>query len=142
MYDQPETIWSGDADSPDSTVVISSLLRTPQWYGFWLGAIQMAKKWQLQCSGVYTGSMLVSRVADINTEYPELITTPDFLELHASLQHTLTTTNNGQWTLELGVRNLLNAFQQDLPTGVDRDAGFIYGPLRPRSFVISLRFDH
>jgi outer membrane receptor for ferrienterochelin and colicins len=40
----------------------------------------------------------------------------------------------------LGVNNLLNAFQKDLGTGILRDPGYQYGPLRPRFFYAGMRF--
>jgi outer membrane receptor for ferrienterochelin and colicin len=33
-----------------------------------------------------------------------------------------------------GVKNILDQFQSDLDKGMDRDAGFIYGPATPRTF--------
>jgi outer membrane receptor for ferrienterochelin and colicins len=41
-------------------------------------------------------------------------------------------------TLSLGVANLFNAYQDDLETGPQRDASYIYGPSRPRTIMLSL----
>jgi outer membrane receptor for ferrienterochelin and colicins len=43
--------------------------------------------------------------------------------------------------LSAGVQNIFNAFQDDFDIGADRDAGYIYGPLRPRTYFISIRMD-
>jgi outer membrane receptor for ferrienterochelin and colicins len=42
----------------------------------------------------------------------------------------------------VGIQNLFNSFQRDLDTGPDRDAGYVYGPMRPRTFLLSLRLVH
>jgi outer membrane receptor for ferrienterochelin and colicins len=42
----------------------------------------------------------------------------------------------------LGVQNLFNSFQRDLDAGPNRDAAYVYGPLRPRTLLLSLRWVH
>ena len=39
-----------------------------------------------------------------------------------------------------GIKNILNSYQDDFDTGIDRDPGYIYGPLTPRTVFIGLRF--
>ena len=38
----------------------------------------------------------------------------------------------------LGVKNLLNDYQNDFDSGKNRDSNFIYGPSSPRTFYVSL----
>jgi outer membrane receptor for ferrienterochelin and colicins len=38
-----------------------------------------------------------------------------------------------------GMKNLFNSYQKDFDEGLDRDPGFIYGPLAPRSIYIGIR---
>ena len=38
----------------------------------------------------------------------------------------------------LGVKNLINDYQNDFDSGKDRDSNFIYGPSIPRTFYIGL----
>ena len=47
---------------------------------------------------------------------------------------------NKHYTLEInaGVKNLLDQFQTDLDKGMDRDAGFIYGPATPRTYFVGI----
>ena len=44
------------------------------------------------------------------------------------------------YTLEVnaGVKNLLDHFQRDLDKGMDRDAGYVYGPATPRTFFAGI----
>jgi outer membrane receptor for ferrienterochelin and colicins len=37
-----------------------------------------------------------------------------------------------------GVLNLFDSYQDDVERGVDRDANYIYGPIRPRTFTFTL----
>jgi outer membrane receptor for ferrienterochelin and colicins len=36
------------------------------------------------------------------------------------------------------VQNLLNAYQQDFDLGKERDSNYIYGPAKPRTFILRL----
>jgi outer membrane receptor for ferrienterochelin and colicins len=36
--------------------------------------------------------------------------------------------------INAGVKNVLVHYQRDLDQGMDRDAGYIYGPAAPRTF--------
>ena len=38
----------------------------------------------------------------------------------------------------LGVKNLLNDYQNDFDSGKNRDSNFIYGPSSPRTFYVVL----
>jgi outer membrane receptor for ferrienterochelin and colicins len=45
-----------------------------------------------------------------------------------------------QIQLSGGIQNILNSYQSDFDKGVNRDASYIYGPSRPRTFFIGLKF--
>jgi outer membrane receptor for ferrienterochelin and colicins len=36
--------------------------------------------------------------------------------------------------INAGVKNILDHFQHDIDKGMDRDAGYVYGPAAPRTF--------
>ena len=40
------------------------------------------------------------------------------------------------------MKNIFNSFQNDFDQGPDRDSGYVYGPLMPRSayFGVEIRF--
>ena len=40
----------------------------------------------------------------------------------------------------IGIQNIFNSFQKDLDKGEFRDAGYFYGPTRPRTFFVGLKF--
>jgi outer membrane receptor for ferrienterochelin and colicins len=41
--------------------------------------------------------------------------------------------------LNAGVQNVFNSYQNDFDSGVNRDAGFVYGPGRPRTFFVGVK---
>ena len=46
----------------------------------------------------------------------------------------------GETTFKLGVKNLTDEYQNDLDRGIDRDAGYVYGPAVPRMVYASIEF--
>jgi outer membrane receptor for ferrienterochelin and colicins len=48
----------------------------------------------------------------------------------------------GKQELELsaGIQNIWNAYQDDFDTGRYRDSNYVYGPARPRTFFLGLKF--
>ena len=38
-----------------------------------------------------------------------------------------------------GVNNIFDSFQSDLDKGVDRDSGYIYGPVAPRTYYVGIK---
>lgn len=49
------------------------------------------------------------------------------------LNNTITLQVNG------GVQNIFNQFQKDFDKGMDRDAGYMYGPGLPRTFYLGVK---
>lgn len=65
--------------------------------------------------------------------------TRDFMEFNLKTAYTFQLTKSFQLELNAGVQNLLNEYQQDFDFGVERDANYIYGPSRPRTYFIGLK---
>lgn len=67
----------------------------------------------------------------------KLVETSTFADLHLKVSYQIFSQPN----LELGftVGNLLNSFQNDFDRGMNSDAGYIYGPTRPRYFALNLK---
>ena len=61
------------------------------------------------------------------------------MEFNLKTAYTFQLTKNFQLELNAGVQNLLNEYQQDFDFGVERDANYIYGPSRPRTYFIGLK---
>lgn len=135
-YRQAELIWeNGEGDEQVST---TRLLRTPDVYGFLAANWQFSKPFSLDLSVQYTGSMFVPHVVDASSERTVLEQTPEFLDLSFKFNYELALSDELSLNCYAGLRNLLNAYQNDFDRGAERDAGYIYGPLMPRAFTFGV----
>jgi outer membrane receptor for ferrienterochelin and colicins len=87
----------------------------------------------------YLGSEKVPHYAGWIDE-DRLETTRAFWVLDLSLSRRLPL-GDDSLTVTLGVRNLTDAYQEDLDQGPERDTTYIYGPRYPRTFFASLGYD-
>lgn len=114
--------------------------RTPDRYGFATINWQPARKFEASLTGTYTGPMLVPYFGMLSPDPEEgmLIRSNSFLDLGFNIRYDIRL-NGSRAQLFGGMKNLFNAYQKDFDTGLDRDPGFIYGPLAPRSVYLGIR---
>lgn len=115
-------------NTPESTTDI--LLRTPNLYGYATVIFTPSHEFDIALSGVYTGSMTVPHFAGYIAE-DRLVNTPTFLD--ATIRASLEVFHSPDIRLNASVINVFNAYQRDFDKGILRDAGYVYGPLRPRT---------
>ncbi|MGF1534543.1 MAG: TonB-dependent receptor domain-containing protein [Bernardetiaceae bacterium] len=133
-FDTPELLWaSEDGEQPDTFT--ERILRTPNSYGFFALTYKPHSRWEINYSGVYTGTMDVPRVIDTQTEQTIVVRTPRFFEQNLKLTYKI-----AGLQLSAGIQNALNSFQPDFDRGPERDASYIYGPARPRTFFVGIRY--
>ena len=109
------------------------MFRTPEHYGYFLCNIEPVKHFHIVTNGKVTGNMLVQHFAGYVPEDEE-VTTPTFFEWDIKLCYDIPLYKHYTLEINAGVKNILDQFQSDLDKGMDRDAGFIYGPATPRTF--------
>jgi len=126
--------WADD-ENIEST---KNMLRTPNNYGYFTLTATPAKSSSISLSGVYTGKMYVPHYAGY-VESDVLKETPDFMELNFKISQNFKISKTLQFQLNCGVQNILNSYQTDFDLGTFRDAGYIYGPNRPRTFFVGLK---
>lgn len=131
-YTASTIIIERDGNEPIS---ITSLLRTPNLYGSVLVRWEPFESWDVNASAILTGPMLVA-----NERTQVLHRTPWFADLGIVISRSI---GLGRTTLTLnaGVQNVLNSYQRDLEVGVNRDAAFVYGPIRPRTVTMGLHIE-
>lgn len=113
------------------------MFRTPEHYGYFLCNIEPVKHFHIVTNGKVTGNMLVQHFAGYVPEDEE-VTTPTFFEWDIKLCYDIPLYKHYTLEINAGVKNLLDQFQTDLDKGMDRDAGFIYGPATPRTFFAGI----
>jgi len=125
-YDSRQEVFEG--------ILSDKFLRTPDMYGHLRFSYTLHENLNLFSSASYTGTMLVP-----NEATGEIVETTDvFLELDAGLTWTLPFIKSFKPKLSLGVKNMTDAYQDDLQKGVDRDPAYVYGPQLPRRFYAGL----
>ncbi len=139
IYDK-EQQWGEDTNS-----VSRQIVRTPQQYGFVTFNYRFTNHLTTSLTGIYTGPMYVPHlpggIAPDGTliENEQLVKTPHFFDVGIKLAHLFDIGSDMHLELSLGVKNLFNSFQRDFDRGINRDAGYIYGPKIPRTVYFGLK---
>ncbi len=132
-YDTAVTLISGQDP-------LRTFSRTPNAFGYVYGWVDVTKKINVSLDAVYTGSMYVPHFGGaVNFLRDSIVKTAPFLEINAALNYKFVSKKGLVWTLSVGVRNMLNAYQHDFDIGKNRDSNYIYGPGAPRTYFIALR---
>ncbi len=138
LLSEAEVLW--ESANGDSLTTTNRMLRTPDAYGYATYRQPLGKGWTLQSSLLYTGRMWVPHVLDAETAFTALKRSPTFVDAGFFVERNWVLTKRMRLESSLGVQNLFNSFQRDLDTGPNRDAAYVYGPLRPRTLLLSLRW--
>ncbi|MFR9649385.1 MAG: TonB-dependent receptor [Rikenellaceae bacterium] len=114
------------------------MLRSPDHYGYFNANFDLYKNLELSAFGTMTGSMLVEHAAgyieEDTTEW-----TDSFFDMGMQLSYTFDITSSFKLQLQGGVKNIFDQYQSDLDVGADRDAGYIYGPILPRTYFVGVK---
>lgn len=108
------------------------MFRTPDTYGYFTLSTKPYENFTLDVTGTYTGSMLVQHYAGYIAE-DVAVETPSFFDAGVRLAYNIELYTDANIELFGGVKNIFNAYQSDFDKGPDRDSGYVYGPLQPRS---------
>ena len=75
------------------------------------------------------------------TEMPDSeVETPAFWDLGLKVGYTFKLTDIIKLEVNVGVKNILDSYQNDLDIGAGRDSAYIYGPALPRTYFFSVKF--
>jgi outer membrane receptor for ferrienterochelin and colicins len=115
--------------------------RTPSQYGFMNFDWKINKKWNFSSSLNYTGKMLVPYFGTelAVPEDGELRESNPFYDAGAKISYTVKL-NGAKLQLFAGMKNIFNSYQNDFDYGIERDPGYMYGPMQPRTIYFGLRF--
>lgn len=135
-YKTPEA-WSENPDIAPS----KKLFRTPDVYGYITMKYNPIKPLSIALSGTFTGSMLVQHLAGSAINIDEAVQTPEFFDANLKVAYDFKVFRYANLQLNAGVMNIFNSYQNDFDKGVNRDSGYIYGPMMPRSVFVGLKFN-
>lgn len=115
-------------------------LRTPNNYGYLIIDWQASKKLGLSSTGNYTGQMLIPyfglKIADPTKG--ELRTSENFFDFGLKARYDIKL-NGATLQLFAGMKNIFNSYQSNFDSGVNRDPGYVYGPMNPRTLYFGLK---
>lgn len=140
IFKEDQLLFETDGSvAGESDVILDEFVRAPNVYGFFNTNWSASEALNIDLTGTYTGSMIAPRVVS-DTGFMDLVDTESFLDMTAKLTYHFDPIENFHVELSGGVQNIFNSYQDDFDTGALRDSDYIYGPNRPRTFFIGLKF--
>lgn len=140
VYKEPQVLFEADGSVPGETnVIVDEFVRTPNVYGFLNSNWQIREDFKLDVTGSFTGAMVVPRVVS-DSGFIDLVNTESFFDVTTKLTKDFKLTDTFRLELNGGVQNLFDSYQNDFDVGAGRDSDYIYGPNRPRTLFIGLKF--
>ena len=139
------------------TSISNKLLRSPNFYGYFISSIKIKKKLKLSFNGTYTGSMYAphfglniatneasaQELDAINNndilQYESLKKTKEFFDLSCKTSYDIILSSGLKFQIIAGVNNIFNSYQNDFDKGIYRDAGYIYGPSNPLTTFVGIK---
>lgn len=139
QYDESQVLFETDGTPGESDVIVDEFARTPNVYGYVNASWIPSKKFNMDLTGTYTGSMIVPLVIS-DTGFLQLNKVDSFFDLNLKLESHFDFNDSFMTTFSLGVKNMFNSYQNDFDTGATRDSDYIYGPNAPRTFFVGIKF--
>lgn len=137
-YKEDQVLFEADGTDPnESDILISEFVRNPDFYGYLNTNWTPNEKFSISATGTFTGSMIVPRVIS-ESGFLSLNESPSFFDLNLNAESHFDISEDFQLTLNAGVKNLFNSFQDDFDVGPTRDSDYVYGPALPRTFFVGL----
>lgn len=124
--------WSETA-APDKHI-----FRTPDQYGYFTLSTEPVDRFTISMTGNYTGKMWVPHMASVIPE-DKLERTPTFFEFGAKMSYAFKIYDIINLEVMAGVKNMFDSYQSDFDKGKERDSGYIYGPMTPRSVYAGVK---
>ncbi len=117
-------------------------LRTPNDYGFLTITLFPDARWSGTLAAVYTGKMLLPHFGGAPENPIDLVLfSSQFIDATARLAYNLHVHRLEQ-NIEIaaGIQNVFDQYQTDFDSGKNRDSNYIYGPAKPRTIFLSLKW--
>lgn len=117
--------------------------RTPDDYGYLKAEYNISDSWTINLTENYTGRMLIPY---FGTNLPEGVSADDgmlvrsdrFFDTGLKVTHKISR-KGVDIDLFAGIKNIFNSYQSDFDEGVNRDPGYIYGPILPRTIYFGVK---
>ncbi|WP_422106771.1 TonB-dependent receptor [Winogradskyella sp.] len=138
-YDEAQILFEADGSNPnESDILISEFTRNPNVYGYLNTNWTPNDTYSVSITGTYTGQMIVPRVIS-DSGFLSLNESEAFFDLNLNAQAHFDVSKDFKLTLNAGVKNMFNSFQDDFEVGPTRDSDYVYGPALPRTFFLGIK---
>ncbi len=124
-------------DEPDEDFDSRQIFRTPAFYGYAEVFAYPTESLRVSTTANLTGPMDVPHYAGFIPEN-RLEESDPFLDWGVNVSYRVDLRDSMYVRPYVGVRNILNSYQDDFDVGPDRDAGYVYGPRLPRSILLGV----
>ncbi|OZV70734.1 TonB-dependent receptor [Winogradskyella aurantia] len=137
-YKEEQVLFEADGSNPNELdILISEFVRNPDVYGYLNTNWTPNETYSISVTGTYTGPMIVPLVIS-DSGFLQLNKSQAFFDLNINAETHFDVSKDFSVTLNAGVKNLFNSFQDDFDIGPMRDSDYVYGPAMPRTFFIGL----
>lgn len=116
----------------------TSFLRTPDYYSSFIASYAVTKQFTLNTSLLCTGPMYLPHYAGYVAE-DRLERSPVMFDWGIKANYTFNLKKGVRLSVNAGCKNILDTFQKDIDQGVNRDASYVYGPVRPRTYFVGIQ---
>ena len=136
LYVEPEQ-WSEDVEAQ------RTMYRSPDHYGYLSSNFYITDKFNASIFSTFTGSMLVQHSAHTLSDGTEIGDkdewAPSFFDMGFKTSYTFNLSEVVKMEVNAGVKNLFDAYQDDIDVGAGRDSAYIYGPAMPRTIFVGVK---
>jgi outer membrane receptor for ferrienterochelin and colicins len=140
VFKDDQLLFEADGGVPgEQDVILNEFVRAPNVYGFLNTNWTLSEAFNVDVTGSYTGSMIAPRVIS-DSGFIDLVDTKSFLDMTTKLTYHFDPVEDFHVELSGGVQNIFKSYQDDFDRGATRDSDYVYGPNRPRTFFIGLKF--
>ena len=130
------TYKTSQYDSPHEDFTTRKFLRTPDITGNLRFFLNTSDKLEIYLHSTYIGEMYVPHEILVKGQKDPMLQlerSNSFIQMDVGLTYKLPLNNGLNASMNVGMKNIFNAYQEDLDRGPGRDPSYVYGPTRPRT---------
>lgn len=140
IYREDQALFEADGSTlGEQDIIVDEFVRAPNVYGFFTSNWKINNAFKLDITGNYTGPMVVPRVVS-DSGFLNLVNSKSFLDMTTKITYHFDLKDTFHVEFSTGIQNLFNSYQNDFDSGANRDSDYVYGPNRPRTFFMGIKF--
>lgn len=135
-----EAVDNGDKNE----LITDKMLRSPDTYGYFAANWKPLHEFTTTLSANYSGSMDLVHLGSVKNEAglpvgDTLEKSGDFMDIGLNMAYHFDLGDEVKLEFNFGMKNIFNSYQKNFDSGAFRDAGWVYGPLNPRTLYFGIK---